>query len=57
MKTAEQVREQYLASQRKYNLSSKGKVRYARYENKHPERKEARWEPARNELRRNHGNG
>jgi hypothetical protein len=45
------TREEYLESQRKYNLSTKGKARYARYEAKHPERKEARWEPARNANR------
>lgn len=49
----ETARERYLATQRKYNLSTKGQKRYARYEAKHPERKEARWEPARNNLRRN----
>ena len=32
----------------KYNRSAKGKARYQRYEGKHPERKEARWEPSRN---------
>lgn len=57
MTTAEQVRERYLAAQRKYNQSANGKARYARYEAKHPERKEARWEPARNNLRRSNGNG
>lgn len=55
--TAEQVRARYLASQSKYNMSRKGKARYKRYDDKHPGRKENRWEPARNELRRNHVNG
>lgn len=50
-----QTREEYLESQRRYNQSEKGKKRYARYEAKHPERKEARWEPARNNLRRSNG--
>jgi len=49
------TREEYLESQRTYNKSKKGKARYARYEAKHPERAEARWEPARNELRRGNG--
>lgn len=57
MTTAEQVRERYLASQRKYNLSRKGKARYKKYEDAHPERAGNRWEPARNELRRSNGNG
>lgn len=45
-------RERYLARQRRYNTSKKGKARYARYEAAHPERTGNRWEPARNELRR-----
>lgn len=51
------TREEYLESQRKYNQSAKGKARYQKYEDAHPERKENRWEPARNELRRSNGNG
>ena len=54
--TETERRERYLDSQRKYNQSTKGAARYARYEAKHPERKENRWEPARNGLRRAEGN-
>ena len=54
--TSNERRERYLASQRKYNQSAKGRARYARYDDKHPERKENRWEPARNGLRRAEGN-
>ena len=43
-------RERRLAAYQKYNTSKKGKARYARYEAKHPERAENRWEPARNNL-------
>jgi hypothetical protein len=50
--TAEQLRQRRLATYNKYNTSLKGKARYERYEAKHPERSEARWEPARNELGR-----
>jgi hypothetical protein len=57
MTTAERVRANYLAAQSKYNRSSKGKARYAKYEAAHPERAETRWEPARNNLRRSNGNG
>ena len=42
------TREEYLESQRTYNQSKKGQARYKRYEDAHPERKKARWEPARN---------
>ena len=42
------TREEYLDQQRRCNQSTKGKARYERYEAKHPERKESRWEPARN---------
>jgi hypothetical protein len=42
------TRDEYLESQRTYNLSAKGQARYKRYEDAHPERKENRWEPARN---------
>jgi hypothetical protein len=45
------TREEYLESQRRYNQSDKGRSRYQRYEDKHPERKESRWEPARNSDR------
>lgn len=48
-------RERLLAKHRKYNQSAKGKARYQRYDDKHPERKEARWEPARNALRKAEG--
>ena len=37
-------RERYLASQKLYNQSVKGKARNRKYEEKHPERK-LRWEP------------
>jgi hypothetical protein len=53
--TDNERRERRLASHRKYNTSRKGKARYKKYEDAHPERAENRWEPARNELRRNHG--
>jgi hypothetical protein len=43
-------RERYLDAQRRYNLSAKGRTRYRRYEDAHPERKGTRWEPARNAL-------
>jgi hypothetical protein len=49
--TEDERRERHLAKHRKYNQSRKGKARYARYETKHPERKENRWEPSRNALR------
>ena len=45
-------RERRLASHSKYNKSKKGAARYARYEAKHPERKENRWEPTRYRQRR-----
>ena len=47
----DEKRERRLAAHRKYNLSTKGRARDARYEAKHPERK-LRWEAARNALRR-----
>jgi hypothetical protein len=50
--TDEQRRARRLATYTKYNTSLKGKRRYIRYEAKHPERAEARWEPARNNLGR-----
>ena len=50
MTPAELERERYLERHRRYNLSSKGQRRNARYEAAHPERK-LRWEPARNALR------
>lgn len=50
------TREQYLEWHRKYKASRKGQKRNKKYEDAHPERK-LRWEPARNELRKNHGNG
>jgi len=49
--TESERRERRLASHTRYNTSTKGKARYARYEAKHPERQENRWEPARNEKR------
>lgn len=56
MTNEEAKRERYLAAQRRYNTSRKGKARYAKYEAAHPERAETRWEPARNGLRRAEGN-
>ena len=53
--TSEQRRANQLASYTKYNASRKGRARYARYEAKHPERAEARWEPARNRLHHQRG--
>jgi hypothetical protein len=50
--TAEQARERLLAKHRKYNQSQKGKDRYKKYEDAHPERAGNRWEPARNALMR-----
>jgi len=50
--TDEERRRRRLATHTKYNTSRKGRARYARYEAAHPERKEARWEPARNALER-----
>lgn len=49
--TDDERRANRLATYTKYNTSTKGKARYERYDNKHPERKETRWEPARNKLR------
>jgi hypothetical protein len=49
--TEDERRERRLAAYTRYNTSRKGKARYARYEAKHPERKENRWEPSRNALR------
>jgi len=49
--TNEERRARRLATHAKYNSSRKGKIRYARYEAKHPERAEVRWEPARNAKR------
>jgi hypothetical protein len=54
--TDEQRRANRLATYAKYNASLKGKRRYARYEDTHPERKDNRWEPARNSLRAAEGN-
>jgi len=48
--TDNERRARYLAAQSRYNTSLKGKARYKRYDDKHPERKEARWEPGRNAL-------
>lgn len=50
--TEEEKRERRLETYRRYNQSAKGRARYARYEDKHPERKETRWEPARNSMGR-----
>lgn len=41
------LRERYLAAQRRYNQSKKGKARYKKYEDNHPERAGTRWEPSR----------
>jgi len=49
--TESERRERRLASHTRYNTSLKGKARYERYEAAHPERKENRWEPARNAKR------
>ncbi len=49
--TESERRERRLASHTRYNTSPKGKARYERYEAAHPERKENRWEPARNAKR------
>jgi hypothetical protein len=46
--TDEERRELYLAAQTRYNISKKGKARYKKYEDAHPERAGNRWEPARN---------
>jgi hypothetical protein len=49
--TPEQRRARRLATYMKYNTSTKGKDRYKKYEDAHPERAGNRWEPARNALR------
>ncbi len=49
--TESERRERRLASHTRYNTSRKGKARYKKYEDAHPERKENRWEPARNAKR------
>jgi hypothetical protein len=54
--TEDEKRANYLAAQTRYNTSTKGAARYKRYEAKHPERAETRWEPSRNGLRRAEGN-
>jgi len=49
--TDEERRANRLATYTKYNTSRKGQARYKKYEDAHPERKENRWEPARNAKR------
>lgn len=46
-----EARKRLLAKHLKYNQSVKGQKRNKRYEDAHPSRK-LRWEPARNNLRR-----
>lgn len=47
----DEARKRHLARHLKYNQSAKGRARNERYEKAHPSRK-LRWEPARNNLRR-----
>ena len=49
--TPEQLRARRLATYTRYNTSRKGRDRYKKYEDAHPERAGNRWEPARNALR------
>lgn len=55
MLTDEERRANRLASHTRYNTSKKGKARYKKYEDAHPERKANRWEPSRNGLRKAEG--